>query len=124
MTLIDTPPGWRPTDRAEAPSARSSIAILDPAALAEVLSQLPAWRVDDGALTRTFRFPDFRAAFGFMTRVALVAEEMDHHPDWRNAYGTVEVRLSTHDTGGITPRDVTLAGEMEHVFTATSAELT
>jgi 4a-hydroxytetrahydrobiopterin dehydratase len=71
------------------------------------------WQVVDGALRKGFRFPDFVAAFGFMTRAALVAQSMDHHPDWRNVYDRVEVTLSTHDAGGITALDFELARRME-----------
>ena len=60
-------------------------------------------------------FSDFNAAFGFMTRVALVAEKLDHHPEWSNVYKTVEVTLSTHDAGGLTMRDVTLAEAMDRI---------
>jgi 4a-hydroxytetrahydrobiopterin dehydratase len=65
------------------------------------------------AITRKFVFADFNQAFGFMTRVALVAEKMDHHPEWFNVYKTVEVTLSTHDAGGLTDRDVALAKTMD-----------
>lgn len=85
---------------------------LDAATLAETLPTLPGWTVAGDALRRTFEFTDFNAAFGFMTRVALWAEKHDHHPDWRNVWRRVEVRLSTHDTGGITARDVALARVM------------
>ena len=61
------------------------------------------------AIARTFTFKDFNEAFGFMTRVALVAEKTDHHPEWRNVYKTVEVVLTTHDAGGVTRRDIELA---------------
>lgn len=78
---------------------------------AAALADLPEWKPADGrdAITRSFRFKDFNAAFGFMTRVALMAEKMDHHPDWFNAYNRVDVTLSTHDAGGLTDRDITLA---------------
>jgi 4a-hydroxytetrahydrobiopterin dehydratase len=75
----------------------------------EALQQLPGWSVDDGRLHREFDFDDFIAAFGFMTRVALVAQSMDHHPDWSNVYNRVTIHLHTHDRGGITGRDVELA---------------
>ena len=82
---------------------------LDPA---EALKSLPDWRVADDArpaLTRTLRFADFNAAFGFMTRVALMADKMDHHPEWSNVYDRVEIVLTTHDADGVTDKDVTLA---------------
>lgn len=70
------------------------------------------WTVVDGGLHREFEFADFVAAFGFMSSVALVAEKMDHHPDWSNSYNRVVVDLSSHDVGGITERDHELAGRI------------
>ena len=73
------------------------------------LTDLPGWtRVGEG-LDRTYRFADFVAAFAWMTRVALLAEKADHHPEWSNVYNSVEVRLTTHDAGGITVKDIALA---------------
>ncbi|RTL66071.1 MAG: 4a-hydroxytetrahydrobiopterin dehydratase [Hyphomicrobiales bacterium] len=85
--------------------------LLDEAARAALAQRLPEWRLVPGrdAITRTFKFKDFNAAFGFMTRLALVAEKMDHHPEWANVYNRVEITLSTHDAGGLTELDVTLA---------------
>ena len=73
--------------------------------------QLPAWTLaEDGkSISRTFTFPDFNVAFGFMTRVALHAEKADHHPEWFNVYNRVDVTLSTHDVGGLSKRDVEMA---------------
>jgi len=71
------------------------------------------WQVADGKLHKEFRFGNFIEAFGFMTRVALVAESMDHHPEWFNVYQTVRVDLSTHDAGGITELDFALASRIE-----------
>jgi 4a-hydroxytetrahydrobiopterin dehydratase len=81
------------------------------------LAGLHGWSETTGrdAITRTFVFADFNAAFGFMTRAALVAEKLDHHPEWFNVYKTVEVTLSTHDAGGVTEADVTLAREMDRI---------
>ena len=67
---------------------------------------------DRTSLARSFRFRDFGEAFGWMTRVALAAEKLDHHPDWSNSYRTVEVRLSTHSAGGLTELDIALATKM------------
>jgi 4a-hydroxytetrahydrobiopterin dehydratase len=81
------------------------------------LAKLPGWREVDGreAIMRTFLFKDFNAAFGFMTRAALVAEKLDHHPEWSNVYKTVSVVLSTHDAGGVTDMDVKLAAAMDEI---------
>jgi len=83
--------------------------------LAAALNRLPQWAVHNGQLTRTFCFRDFVAAFGWMTQVALVAERLNHHPEWRNVWNRVEVALTTHDAGGITERDVALAEAMEQL---------
>jgi 4a-hydroxytetrahydrobiopterin dehydratase len=79
------------------------------------LTQLRGWRLESGKLHREFRFENFIAAFGFMTRVALVAEKMDHHPEWSNVYNRVKVDLTTHDAGGLTELDFELAGEMDAI---------
>ena len=85
----------------------------------DALAKLSGWSEVEGrdAISKTFQFKDFNAAFGFMTRVALVAEKMDHHPEWRNVYRTVEVTLSTHDAGGVTERDLALARAMDTIAT-------
>ena len=83
---------------------------------AEAVKQRPLWRIAEGerdAIQRTFRFSDFTAAFGFMTRTALMAEKLDHHPEWFNVYNRVDVTLTTHDAGGVTELDVTLARLMD-----------
>jgi len=79
------------------------------------LEALPGWSLVEGrdAISRSFGFVDFNAAFGFMSRVALVAEKMDHHPEWFNVYNRVDVTLSTHDADGLTERDVKLAKAMD-----------
>ena len=78
------------------------------------LAKLEGWSEVAGrdAITRTFKFADFNAAFGFMTRAALIAEKLDHHPEWFNVYNRVEIALTTHDAGGISARDVELARAM------------
>jgi 4a-hydroxytetrahydrobiopterin dehydratase len=88
---------------------------LDGAARASALRELPSWRdvQDRDAIARKFEFRDFNEAFGFMTRVALLAEKMDHHPEWFNVYNRIEVTLSTHDAGGVTENDVKMAKAME-----------
>jgi 4a-hydroxytetrahydrobiopterin dehydratase len=80
------------------------------------LARLPGWATASGereALTRTYRFADFNAAFAFMTRVAMKAEQLDHHPEWFNVYNRVEVILTTHDADGVTELDVALATFMD-----------
>jgi 4a-hydroxytetrahydrobiopterin dehydratase len=77
--------------------------------LRAALAELPGWRADGGKLYRELTFADFRAAFSFMTKVALAAEAMNHHPEWWNTYRIVRVWLTTHDEGGITEKDVALA---------------
>jgi 4a-hydroxytetrahydrobiopterin dehydratase len=81
------------------------------------LTELSGWSEVAGrdAIARTFTFRDFNEAFGFMARVALVAEKSDHHPEWRNVYKTVEVTLATHDAGGVTEKDIALAKAMDAI---------
>jgi 4a-hydroxytetrahydrobiopterin dehydratase len=88
---------------------------LDPEAIAAKLALLDGWMLGEDGLSirRSFRFGDFVEAFGFMTRCALIAERLDHHPDWSNVYSRVDVRLSTHDSGGLTERDFKLAEAMD-----------
>jgi len=90
----------------------------------EVLSQqmpsLPGWTLEDGKLHREFQFEDFVEAFGFMARVALVAESMNHHPEWSNVWNRVVVDLSTHDAGGITELDLELARRMDRMLVSGS----
>ena len=83
--------------------------------LRAALNQLPGWALADGALHRTFEFADFAEAFAFMTRVAPLAEEASHHPDWSNSYNTVTINLISHDVGTLTDRDVDLAKAIHRV---------
>lgn len=91
------------------------IAPLDSAERAALPAQLPDWTPVEGrdAIQRHFRFADFSAAWGFMARVALLAEKHDHHPEWSNIYNRVHVVLTTHDAGGLSARDVVLAQAMD-----------
>lgn len=82
---------------------------LDEAEAARRLAELPGWDLVDGRLHRELRFDGFAAAFGFMASVALVAEKLDHHPDWSNSWNKVVVDLTTHDAGGLTTLDFDLA---------------
>ena len=77
--------------------------------IASLTDRVPGWALADGKLRRSFRFADFSAAWAFMSRVALLAEKQDHHPEWSNVYNRVEIGLTTHDAGGLTARDVRLA---------------
>lgn len=86
-----------------------SAPILSPEQLSAALNQLPGWTVEAGKLHRQFQFGSFVEAFGFMTSVALVAEARGHHPEWFNVYNRVTIDLTTHDSGGITAKDVELA---------------
>lgn len=88
----------------------------------DALEKLPLWGSDPGdrdAICRTFRFADFNTAFGFMTRVALKADRLDHHPEWSNVYNRVEVTLTTHDASGVTALDVELAQFMDEIAGST-----
>ncbi len=94
-----------------------TIAKLTVAERAKLLPELSAWTVEaeDAALRRSFKFKDFSAAFAFMTRVAMLAERMDHHPEWSNVYNRVDVRLTTHDAGGLSARDTTMAKAIDDI---------
>lgn len=84
---------------------------------AKAVAQLSGWVETAGrdAIAKSYRFADFNAAFGFMTRVALKADQMDHHPEWSNVYNKVEIILTTHDAGGVTDKDVALAKFMDEI---------
>ncbi len=92
-----------------------SIPRLTETELSALLSELPDWtlRADGKAIVRTFRFADFNAAFGFMTRVALYADKADHHPEWFNVYNRVDMTLTTHDADGLSARDAAMARVIE-----------
>ena len=91
-------------------------------ALKAALGKLSGWGEVNGrnAISKKFEFKDFNAAFGFMARAALVAEKLDHHPEWFNVYNRVEVTLSTHDAGGVTERDIKLAEAMDRIASGKS----
>ena len=80
------------------------------------MPKLAGWRVVNGNLHRVFEFKDFSAAFGFMTRAAIAAEKMNHHPDWSNSWNKVTVDLCTHSAGGLTKNDFELATKMQEIF--------
>lgn len=88
-------------------------ALLDDDQITKALGELDGWEVADGKLHHSFEFSDFVQAFGFMTQVALVAEKLDHHPDWSNSWNTVDVSIVNHAAGGITERCVDLARRID-----------
>jgi 4a-hydroxytetrahydrobiopterin dehydratase len=94
-------------------SAAMAALALTATEIQELAETLPAWSLVDGRLQRQFTFVDFSEAFGFMTRVALVAERLDHHPDWSNVWNRVTIALTTHDVGGLSNLDVELARKIE-----------
>ena len=95
--------------------ARTPPPVLDGEALERARAGLTGWAVREGKLHKEFVFGNFVEAFGFMTRAALVAEKQDHHPEWFNVYRTVRVDLATHESGGITERDSTLAKALDEL---------
>ena len=86
-------------------------------ARARALAELPGWDPAEGrdAIQKSFKFKDFNQAWGFMSRVALAAEAMNHHPEWSNVYNRVEIVLTTHDCGGLSERDIQLARKIEEL---------
>jgi 4a-hydroxytetrahydrobiopterin dehydratase len=95
-----------------------AIEALSEAERADVLDDLPDWDYDEArdAITRRIVFADFAEAFGFMAQVALIAERMNHHPEWSNVWNRVEVLLTTHDAGGLSPRDIELAEAIDAIL--------
>jgi 4a-hydroxytetrahydrobiopterin dehydratase len=93
----------------------SMVEKLDAAARAALANTVPAWTLEGEHLKRSFRFQDFSQAFGFMARVALLAEKADHHPEWFNVWNRVDIALTTHDAGGLSQRDVDLARAIDSI---------
>jgi len=91
---------------------------LSDAEVAAGLDRLAGWQLAGGALRRELQFRDFNEAFGFMVRVALLAEKRDHHPEWTNVYGRVVIELRTHDVGGISSKDLELAAAIDQLLAA------
>ena len=89
------------------------------AQIEEALDGLPGWSQEGEAIVKSFEFDDFNAAIAFIQRAAGPIDEMDHHPEWTNVYNRVDVRLSSHDVGGVTGRDTALAVVLDRVFNAT-----
>lgn len=100
-----------------------AVAPLDAATRARLAEDLPHWRMAEGrdAIRRAFRFRDFSEAWGFMARVALLAEAQDHHPEWSNVWNRVEILLTTHDAGGLSERDIRLARAIDALLPAPPA---
>ena len=90
-------------------------------AVAAALTDLPTWREEDDALLRRFTFPDFATALGFLVRIGVAAEKRDHHPELANVYNRVDVRLTTHDAGGLTEKDVDLAKAIDAIAATSGA---
>jgi len=88
---------------------------LTPAEIDDLVKALPLWSLVNGKLHREFRFADFSEAFGFMARVALAAETLNHHPEWSNVWNRVVIELTTHDSGGLTALDLALAGRIDRL---------
>ena len=84
--------------------------------LKELTVKLPGWEIKSGVLKREFNFSDFIEAFSFMTKVALICEKHNHHPNWENVYSKVKIKLTTHDLGGISRKDENLAIEINNIF--------
>ena len=90
--------------------------LLQDGELNELVVKIPNWEIKSKFIQREFKFLNFNEAFSFMTKVALICEKYNHHPNWENVYSKVKIRLSTHDLGGITNLDQTLASEINKVF--------
>ena len=98
--------------------SRTMVEKLAPAAISEALKGLEGWAGDEGGIRKTFEFKNFSRAWAFMSRVALLAEKMDHHPEWLNVYNTVDVTLRTHTAQGVTPLDLEMAQKMNVYYSA------
>lgn len=98
------------------------MALLNDAELTTALARLDGWERNGETIVRELEFDDFVAAWGFMTGIALLAQAMDHHPDWSNVYNRVSIALTSHDAGGITERDVCLATAINERARAASAQ--
>ena len=88
---------------------------INPQTLVDNLKTLEGWTLDEngGAIEKSFKFKDFNQCWGFMSRIALLAEKMNHHPEWFNVYNRVDIRLTTHEAGGVTERDIKMAAKIQ-----------
>ncbi len=92
------------------------VSLLDKNQLDCFIEKNPSWIIDDKMIKKEFRFDNFIDAFGFMSKVAILSEKMDHHPDWQNTYNKVKINLTTHDKGGITNNDIKLATSIDKLI--------
>ena len=92
------------------------ISLLEKNQLDYFIKKNPSWEIDNKTIKKEFKFDDFIDAFGFMSKVALLSEKMDHHPDWQNTYNKVKINLTTHDKGGITNNDINLAESIDKLI--------
>ncbi len=89
------------------------VSLIEKNQLDSFIEKNPSWTIDNKAIKKEFKFDNFIDAFGFMSKVALLCEKMDHHPDWQNTYNKVRISLTTHDKGGITTNDIKLAESID-----------
>lgn len=89
---------------------------MNPTQIEAALVELQGWAHQGESITKTFKFKDFKDAFAAMARIAFECEAMDHHPDWTNVYNSLHIKLNTHDAGGVTPKDFTLAKRIEKIL--------
>jgi len=92
------------------------VALLEKNQLDYFIKNNPSWRIDNNTIKKEFNFDNFIDAFGFMSKVALLSEKTDHHPDWQNSYNKVKINLTTHDKGGITTKDIKLAESIDKLI--------
>tara|TARA_Y100001968_G_C19366929_1_gene723040 strand:- start:300 stop:590 length:291 start_codon:yes stop_codon:yes gene_type:complete len=92
--------------------------LLNQQEIESIKTELPKWRISENKIKRELKFRDFIEAFGFMTKVAIIAEGINHHPDWSNVYSSVKIELTTHDLGGLSNLDIHLANAIEKLFKA------
>ena len=92
------------------------VSLIEKNQLDSFLKKNPSWEIDNKTIKKEFKFDNFIDAFGFMSKVALLSEKMDHHPDWQNTYNKVKINLTTHDKGGITNNDIKLAESIDKLI--------
>ena len=92
------------------------VSLIKQSQLDSFIEKNPSWAIDNKTIKKEFKFDDFIDAFGFMSKVAILSEKMDHHPDWQNTYNKVKINLTTHDKGGITTNDIKLAESIDRLI--------